>query len=1581
MAMNSKNSKSDQAAIIPSQTLPPAYQTTPSSSIHITAIVVILTERIKGSLIIRLLVDGEDRGTFPFGHDYDPKNVNLPLRWEFKPYFTLQSGHILDIQLRRRHVWRRSLLIGEVKLSFQEALRLSSLFIGKEHKLRDDPKIMVEFASRPDTLQNILGSSSEKAREKRSVLDHLNHSKRFLETILGFGVALSELDPIAKAVLACVDVVYKNLDDQDNCEKVLLDLAESMAATLGYIEDVEQFARLYQLRKSIEEVRPLMEDTANFILMFTSRSSSSAFVNSWRDRDKVDELAKRYKTFKQQFDRGLAVQSGANLETLLEAITSAKDDNLLLQLKPSGLDDATPMGECMRGTRLDIIASFDSWVQNIDATNILWIQGFPGVGKSAVASTLVGRLRDSQRLGSNFVFERTKSTVTTTPALWRNVAFDLARTYPAVRKVVIQKLDEEVVQLGSPNVKMLFRNIIEEPLRASEDIPPGRLPVVVIDALDECGGLDGRQSTHRVSLLQSLKLWSRLPSRFKLVVTSRSEDDIVRVLSSISYPIDLSSGTTVADQATQDIRLFLTSRFAKIAKNYPDSLSTSWPGDEAIGNLTNRAAGLFIWAKTATEFVDAGEPKEQLRQILKGSTELGDVAALYAQILHTSFKDPSQEVIQSFKNLVGATGLARVPLRRAECISLIEIEPTMLDFIRKGLQSVMDAGDTLRFNHHSFVDFLIDPKKCPTPFLIDKAAQHKALAHASLKIMKQRLRFNICNLETSHLRNKDIFDLDDQIRQNIPDHLSYSCRFWAEHLRASRFDTELLQEVQEFLNERLLYWLEVLSLTKELNVVVSALSSIIRWCKGEEAGSVPSYAKDAIKFMSAFGPVISQSVPHIYLSALPFTPTTSLVSQRYLSRFPQTLSLQTGRVTDWPAIQYVAEGHADSVNSVAFSRNGKYLVSGSTDKTIRLWDTETGGLVIGPFKGHKAPVSSVTFSYDSRRIASGSYDFSVRIWEVDTGELAMTPLEGHTGPITSISFSRDGRQVVSGSEDKTLRIWDVDEAELAVKTLTGHKGIVTSVAFSQDQKHVVSGSTDKTIIVWNAKTGTIISGPLEGHTFWVNSVGFSPNGKRIVSGSNDHTIMIWDTITGTPLIKPFKGHLDGVTSVAYSQDGRRIVSGSYDETVRIWDAETGNHISGPFQGHTDSVMSVAFSWNGRRIASASHDKTIRVWDTAARDITDSLVAGPFTSHTDGVNSVAFSPDGQLIVSGSDDVTVRVWDVKTGHAKFGPFKGHTSWIDTVAFSHDGKHIASGSDDRTILLWNIEEEKVIGRFVGHTGGVTSVAFSPDDMRIASGSYDKTIRIWGIRTLETILEPFEGHTGWVTSISFSSDGKRIASGSYDKTIRIWNVGTGALVAGPFYGHKDGVNSVAFSPNGDRVVSGSGDETIMVWDAHSGNVVAGPFLGHTTLVISVAYSRDGRYIVSGSDDRTIRLWDAETGSLIVGPLEGHGGGVDSVAFSPDGKSIVSGSEDATIRVWSVSPHPTGSLWTPAKQLADDWRLENGWVLSSDMTPLFWVPPWNRAGLWWPRNTSVVAEISTKLDFNKFTFGSSWQHCRGDLT
>jgi uncharacterized protein with WD repeat len=195
------------------------------------------------------------------------------------------------------------------------------------------------------------------------------------------------------------------------------------------------------------------------------------------------------------------------------------------------------------------------------------------------------------------------------------------------------------------------------------------------------------------------------------------------------------------------------------------------------------------------------------------------------------------------------------------------------------------------------------------------------------------------------------------------------------------------------------------------------------------------------------------------------------------------------------------------------------------------------------------PVNSVGFSKDGKRVVSGSWDNTVRIWDATTGA-QLHELKGHTNWVKSVGFSPDGERVVSGSADKTVRIWDA-ESGAQLHELRGHSRSVNSVGFSSDGKRVVSGSRDNTVRIWDATTGAQLH-ELTGHSSLVYSVGFSPDGKRVVSGSADSTVRIWNAESGTQLHE-LTGHSSSVFSVDFSPDGKRVVSGSRDNTaVRIW---------------------------------------------------------------------------------------------------------------------------------------------------------------------------------------------------------------------------------------------------------------------------------------------------------------------------------------------------------------------------------------------------------------------------------------------
>jgi len=585
----------------------------------------------------------------------------------------------------------------------------------------------------------------------------------------------------------------------------------------------------------------------------------------------------------------------------------------------------------------------------------------------------------------------------------------------------------------------------------------------------------------------------------------------------------------------------------------------------------------------------------------------------------------------------------------------------------------------------------------------------------------------------------------------------------------------------------------------------------------------------------------------------------------------------------------------ESISSVAISPDGKRIVVGTFEHSLRLWDAKTGEELGVPFKGHEDIVYSVAFSPDSHRIVSGSADKTLRLWDAETGRQIGKPLQGHEDSVFSVAFSPNGRDIVSGSRDDTLRLWNANTGEQIGGPLLGHTSSVHSVAFSSNGRRIVSGSADKSVRQWDAMTAKPLGSPLRGHTSDVYSVAFSPDGSRIVSGGSDETLRLWDAQSGQPVGEPLKGHKKPISSLAFSADGRSIVSGSWDMTLRLWDAQTGQPLGEPLTGHDDMVRGVAFSSDNCCIVSGGTDKSLRIWSAE----TGQQIGKRLIAHKESVSSVAFSSDGRRIVSGSWDGTIRLWDANSAQALGPPFFADKHGISAVAFDADSKYVAF-DDGSNIRLINIKTGSTMWRSTdGHERAVSSVAFSSDGYSIVSGSWDKTVRLWDAKSGQALGKSLVGHKDVVTSVAFSPNGRQILSGSWDGTLRLWDAKSGVPLGAPFTGHQEPVLSVAFRPDGNRIASASRDHTVRLWDSSTGKQLGAPFEGHTDWVTSIAFSPDGKRIASGGADGTFRLWDAETGQPLGAPVEGHRGGVNSLAFSSDGSRIVSGGGDNTLRLW----------------------------------------------------------------------------------
>ena len=172
-----------------------------------------------------------------------------------------------------------------------------------------------------------------------------------------------------------------------------------------------------------------------------------------------------------------------------------------------------------------------------------------------------------------------------------------------------------------------------------------------------------------------------------------------------------------------------------------------------------------------------------------------------------------------------------------------------------------------------------------------------------------------------------------------------------------------------------------------------------------------------------------------------------------------------GKLSSWPALPLGWIGHNSSVLCISYSPNGRQVISGSSDRTIRIWDTETGSVIGEPLQGHTASVWSVAYSPDGRHIISGSFDKTIRIWDAETGAAVGNPLEGHTDTVWSVAYSPDGRHIISGSEDKTIRIWIAESGAAVGSPPQGETASVVSVAYTPDPQNIVSGSDHNTIRV------------------------------------------------------------------------------------------------------------------------------------------------------------------------------------------------------------------------------------------------------------------------------------------------------------------------------------------------------------------------------------------------------------------------------------------------------------------------------------------------------------------------------------
>ena len=626
------------------------------------------------------------------------------------------------------------------------------------------------------------------------------------------------------------------------------------------------------------------------------------------------------------------------------------------------------------------------------------------------------------------------------------------------------------------------------------------------------------------------------------------------------------------------------------------------------------------------------------------------------------------------------------------------------------------------------------------------------------------------------------------------------------------------------------------------------------------------------------------------------------------------------------------------VSSVQFTPDGRHIVGGLTDNTIRVWEAATGVEVARIATSHEATIK-VVIAPDGRHVASyrneQGNDNAVVFWELpgsvwpqsDQARAGRTFAEvgrlvGHKDNIDALAYSPDGKFLFSGGGERLLYQWDVAAARVIRKIPVGD--FPQAIAVHPDGRHVISSQYGGSITLWSLESGRAVR-QFSGHTSAVQSLAISPDGKRLLSGGRDGLVRLWDVETGEPIRSFQENYCD---AVALSSDGRLAAHGATGSGLCIWDTETGEKLH-QISRATAAVRAAAFSSDGTVVATGDGYGLIQVWD-----VKTGKQVHHFDAHASDVTSLVFVPGGRFFVSGSYDKTMRLFDLAQGK-EIAQVNSATLCVSHLAIAPDGRTLASGGGKRPrqvdgvwrpvkdgdydIRLWRLPATVVqplspvrlysiapagdpraiteVLKIDGHTEHVSGLAVTRDGQTIVSASADGTVLARDLQPRRTRLA-FSGHRRErQVAVDASSDGTLIVSGDFDGKLRLNRSGAGSVKE--IDAHEGGVLMVRLSQDATKVLTTGCDNNAKLWNTESGELIQ-TFQGHTDWVPDGAFGAFDWQVATTSADRTIRLWSAATGAEIA-QLDTGGEIAVTLCVSPDLQTIAAGMRDGSVRLFGA--------------------------------------------------------------------------------
>jgi WD40 repeat protein len=661
----------------------------------------------------------------------------------------------------------------------------------------------------------------------------------------------------------------------------------------------------------------------------------------------------------------------------------------------------------------------------------------------------------------------------------------------------------------------------------------------------------------------------------------------------------------------------------------------------------------------------------------------------------------------------------------------------------------------------------------------------------------------------------------------------------------------------------------------------------------------------------------------------------------------------------------VQTGHANAINAVAFSPDGKILASGSHDTSIKLWDVKTG-IQFRSLRGHTLTVTSVVFDQFGRTLISASLDGTIRIWDISTGESVR--IFSQSAAINAIALTRDGRTLASAAWDHTITLWDFATGR-QIRILRGHSRAVNSVAFNHDGTLLASGSDDNLVRLWKLPSGKQIQ-----------TISFKESPEVSKRFLDITTGMPTSTPRGAPPGQP-EIVTEWVNSVTFSPDGTKLATVSarvrsfdlngMEIAAKLWDVRTAKEIRGveTFAGggqvskfifespdRNALIGSVAFSADGATLIGRGTDYQVKLWDIATGKTLHQFPVITFSNDPEKAKQIRerferitwkfnphlpiLSPDGTLFAIAIEN-NISLWDVAAEKPVL-PLTGQATAVQSIAFGANGKLLVTGSPALPTRVWDLTTGKVFTSLDRNSFpyGAMSVAISAKYDLIATATLDirgetASIEIWDLQTGKQRLA-FKDKAAGEFSVDFSPDGKSLVVGRLSDATSIWDANTGQKICDlPKTYFRS--NVVAFSPNGKIVARTSWGGEITTIPQSTGSPIdnpkvkamvsapaksprfvdffqadAGALIQHVEEpgdpYYSIAFSTDGTLLAAAGEGNTIDIWDVQRGNKIKA-LTGRHEIFYAVAFSPDKKIIAAGGINGSIYLCDTLGNEIGIL------------------------------------------------------------------------